>query len=291
MKLGLAFALVALGLILPNAYATTTTIDVNDNTYEITYETTGLDVEGLEADTNSESPSLIVYVSVTDAVSGTLDLTFDRAFFDSTSENGDDDFLVIADGEDVATIQSATETQRMLQITVPSGTLSLDIIGTAFGTGEPTPAETPSEETPVKETPAEESTEQTPVEETPAIQCGLGTVLQDGQCVLETTPESVEEPMVPAPETPQETPEQTPQASQCGPGTILQDGECVLDQTCGPGTILQDGQCVLDTVAPAPAVSKSQGTQLAIGIVAAFVISFIVMIILWAIGKAGRRKN
>lgn len=245
MKLGLVFALLALGLILPNAYATTASIDVNGNTHEITYEATGLDVDGLEADT--ESTTLSVFVTMTD-VEGILQITLDRNFFDSkTSEGADDEFLVLIDGGTEAVFtDDATESSRILTISVPASTFSIDIIGTVFGTGESAPAETSVEETP--EIPIEEPTEQAPVEETPEV-------------------------------------------SQCGPGTVLKDGECVLDQTCGEGTVLQDGQCVLDTSVPAPTVSKGQGTQLAIGIVGAFVVAFIIMIVLWAIGKAGRSKN
>lgn len=287
MKLGLAFALIALGLILPNAYAATSSLEVNGVTREVTYEATGLTVEGIEADTNTAT--LSVLVTTTD-VEGTLMIELNRSFFDSKTDGADDDFLVLADTEEAIFVDENTDTTRTLTITVPSGTNSVDIISlgtTNFGSGEPeseTPLEEPAETSDTQSEPEPETT----VEEPETTQCGPGTILQDGQCVLEQA--EPEAPMEEEPaETPQETPEETPQASQCGPGTILQDGECVLDQTCGPGTILQDGQCVLDTTAPA--VSKSQGTQLAIGIVAAFIISFIVMIILWAIGKAGRNKN
>lgn len=284
MKLGLAFALVALALILPNAYAATSSIEVNGVTHEVNYETTGLTVEGLEADTNTAT--LSVLVTTTD-VEGTLVVELNRSFFDSKTDGTDDEFLVLADTDEAVFVDEKTETTRTLTITVPSGTNSVDIISlgsTNFGTGEPTP-EAPVEEpiqTP-EETPSEP---EAPTEEPEVIQCGPGTVLQDGQCVLvKTEPESVsEEPST------TKVPE-TPETSQCGPGTILKDGECVLDQTCGPGTIFQDGQCVLDTSTSAPSIPKSQGTQLAIGIVAAFVVSFIIMMVLWAIGKAGRRKN
>jgi len=65
-----------------------------------------------------------------------------------------------------------------------------------------------------KEIPAPE-----PVDDTPKTQCGLGTILKDGVCVLD---------------------------ERCGPGTVLKDGVCVLDERCGLGTVLKDGVCVLD---------------------------------------------
>jgi hypothetical protein len=287
LKSLLAFALLSIILVLPNAYASTASIEVNGNTHEITYEATGLTVEGLEADT--ATATLSVLVTTTD-VEGTLAITLDRAFFDSKTDGADDDFLILTDTEEAIFVEDKTDTARTLAITVPSGTNSVDIISlgtTNFGTGEPAAPE--PEETP-EETP-QETPEETPELEEPAAQCGPGTVLdpETNSCVLESTPEPTEEP---APvETPQETPEAPQESQQCGPGTVLKDGQCVLDETCGPGTILQDGQCVLDTSAPAPTVSKSMGKELVIGVFAAFIIAFVIMIILWAIGKAGRRKN
>lgn len=285
MKSLLAFALLSIVLVLPGAYASTASIEVNGNTHEITYEATGLEVEGLEADTNSELPSLTVFVSVTDAVSGTLDITFDRVFFDAVGENGDEDFLILADGNEIESIQSATATQRMLSITVPADAISLDIIGTIFGEENQM-----SPESEVPEETKEPPTVVEPVQES-TTQCGSGTVLdpQTNTCILEATPEPepTEEP-APVEETP-ETPE-APESQQCGPGTVLKDGQCVLDETCGPGTILKDGQCVLDTSAPTSSPT-SMGKEFIVGIFAAFIIAFVVMIILWAIGRAGRRKN
>jgi len=81
----------------------------------------------------------------------------------------------------------------------------------------PEPVEEP---TPVKEpTPVEEPTpvkEPTPIEEKPKVECGEGTILQDGVCVLDET---------------------------CGPGTVLKNGVCEAEPvpttpTKGMGTQL-----------------------------------------------------
>lgn len=61
--------------------------------------------------------------------------------------------------------------------------------------------------------------------DTASVECGDGTVLQDGKCIPATDP------------------------TECGEGTVLQDGRCIpaTDPTeCGEGTILQDGRCVID---------------------------------------------
>ncbi len=80
--------------------------------------------------------------------------------------------------------------------------------------------------------------------------------------------------------------------TQCGPGTVLKDGACVLDTTCGPGTHFEDGSCVLDKKSGVSfSGSGSLGTEFMIGIMGALIISFIVMTILWIIGRAGRQKQ
>ncbi|MFQ5497995.1 MAG: hypothetical protein ACE5DU_08940, partial [Nitrosopumilus sp.] len=71
---------------------------------------------------------------------------------------------------------------------------------------EETPVVTPPkvEETPVVTPP---KVEETPVVTEQKVQCGPGTVLKDGACVLD---------------------------EMCGPGTVLKDGACVLDSTPQP---------------------------------------------------------
>lgn len=285
MKLVLAFALLALGMILPSAFASSASVTVNGVNHDVTYEATGLAVDGIDADTATATISVSV---TTETTPGTLTITLDRSFFDSKTDGTDDEFLVLLDGgQDVTPVEEKTDTARTLTITVPSGTNSVDIVSlgtTNFGSGSETPVETPTE------TPTEESVEEpaTSIPE-PTIECGPGTTLDSttNTCVA-----------IPVPiETPVETPEEPPlvvspapeQTQQCGPGTILKDGQCVLDETCGAGTVLQDGQCVLDDSAPAP--TSGGGSQFITALVAGFVIAFVVMIILWAIGKAGRAKD
>ena len=70
-------------------------------------------------------------------------------------------------------------------------------------------------------------------------ECGEGTTEQDGQCVAQTTGDSV----------------------TCADGTTLTDGKCEADvSNCGEGTTEQDGQCVADEGGN-PADSCGEGTQ------------------------------
>jgi len=181
-------------------YAETMSVDVDGTSYDIEYTATGMTVSGIEADT--DFISLILTVDVTES-SGTLDVTMERSFFDSTFEGLDDDFIILADGDEPNFSETDTSDQsRTLSIELPAGTEEIEIIGSVFG--QPV-EETPVEETPVEETPVEE----TPVDNTPLTQCGPGTILQDGACVLD---------------------------ERCGPGTVLKDGACVLDSSPQPSS-------------------------------------------------------
>mgnify|MGYP006267049455 FL=1 len=299
MRLFSTLLLVSFVLLLPNAYASSSTVQLNGKTFDITYEATGLTIDTIEADTSSAT----ITVSLTAVDSpGTLQITLDRSFFDSRTSNSDDQFLVLADGAEAQFTEIKTDASRTLTITVPAGTNNVDIISqgdTNFGSGEPKQSTTeesasskPEESTPLLTAPA--PTETIPNNATapePTVQCGQGTVLKDGVCVLETpvtaTPEPepvVTEPSVTTSQTSTPTPEST---KQCGPGTTLKDDLCVLDQSCGTGTILKDGQCVLET----STMPEGQGQQFLFGIIAAFIIAVVIMIVLWGIGKAGKTKN
>ncbi|WP_157832515.1 hypothetical protein [Candidatus Nitrosotenuis chungbukensis] len=275
MNSSLVFVLLTTSLFLPSlAFADAGTIQatVNDSTFDVTYDATGLDVTGIDTDT--ESSTVTVFVTTSD-ISSTLQITLDRTFFDSRTGGEDDDFLVLTDGFEAAFEESKDDASRTLTIDVPEGTNSVDIIalGSASFGLEPVSA-IPEEVTP------EEVPEETVPEVPEEMTCGPGTVLDNGVCVLEQA------------EPEEETVPEVPEEMTCGPGTTIKDGTCVLDKTCGPGTILSDGVCILDqSQVPQSSGSQGMGFDLIMPIAAAFVIAFVIMIILWSIGKAGRSKN
>ena len=203
---------ISLGLILFTiistalVYAETESVTVDGISNDVSYTGTDMTVSGIEADT--DFISLILTVDVTGS-SGTLDITFDRSFFDSIYNEADDDFIILVDGDEPTFTETQTNSQsRTLSIELPAGSEEVEIIGSSFNNS--VTEETPVEETPVEETPVEE----TPVEETPRTQCGPGTVLKDGACVLDEI---------------------------CGPGTSLEDGVCVLDSTPAPTSSTSKG--------------------------------------------------
>jgi len=196
-------------------YAETSTVVVNGVSYDVDYTGTEVTISSITADT--DFVSLIIEVDVTGSP-GTLEITLDRNFVDSVYQGEDDDFIVLVDGDEPEYSETNTSDQsRTLSISLPFGTAEIEIIGSQFGSSEDTLVEEeevtqPEEEVtpPVEEEevtqPEEEVTIPTPIEkpvdEKPKTECGPGTILQDGVCVLD---------------------------ERCGPGTVLEDGECVVE--------------------------------------------------------------
>ena len=202
-------------------YAETIPVDVAGTSYNVDYTATGMTVSDIEADIGSTS--LILIVDVTDST-GVLDITFDRSFFDSTFDGLDDEFFIItipAFDEPIFSETATTAQSRTLRIELPAGTEELEIIGSIFGasiisdTEDDTTTDTEDDTTPFTGDDTTTDTEDDTVVDTSEsdttdtdqkvlTQCGPGTILQDGECVLD---------------------------ERCGPGTILQDGECVAEST------------------------------------------------------------
>ncbi len=237
---------ISLGLILFTllssalVYADNISVDIEGNSFDIDYTTTGMSVSGIIADL--DFVSLILTVDVTDSP-GILEITFDRSFFDSTFKGADDDFIILADGDEPNFTETDTTTQsRTLSINLPSGTEEVEIIGSIFNN----PAFEPEVTEP-------EVTEPEVTEETPKTQCGPGTVLEDGACVLD---------------------------ERCGPGTVLEDGVCVLESTSQS-----------TPQSSSVSIPKGMGSELLIGTIAAFGIAAAIGIILALISRADTRKN
>ena len=176
-------------------YAETISADVDGTSFDIVYTTMGMNIVGIESDT--ESMSLILSVDVTD-LNGKLDVVLDRSFFDSVYDDVDDLFFILADGDEVISKEIQTTSQsRTLSITVPYGTEELEIIGSVFGSSV--------EEIIVEEIIVEEIiVEEIIVNDVPDNECGPGTILENNICVLD---------------------------QRCGPGTILEGNACVLDSS------------------------------------------------------------
>ena len=171
LSLGLVFfTIISTALV----YAETIPVNIDGNSFDVQYTSTGMSVTGIESDT--ESMSLIFSVDVVD-LTGTLDVTFERTFFDSIYDGADDLFFILADGDESVSEETETTSQsRSLSIKVPSGTEELEIIGSVFDNSKA--SESVLIEEPLVEEPL--------VEDVFDNSCGPGTVLEDGVCVLES---------------------------------------------------------------------------------------------------------
>jgi hypothetical protein len=105
--------------------ATTILLDVSASLpFEISE--TGVNIESYQFDT--EMNSIIFEVEVSDS-EGTLEMTFDREFFDAVYQGQDDEFLVIADGDLLAYEETKTTRSRTITLNLISDVDEVEIFG------------------------------------------------------------------------------------------------------------------------------------------------------------------
>jgi len=120
--------------VIVNSIVTATTITVQDSTDLVSYEI--INAKLINVIPDMDAVSLLIYIESTD--DGSITLTIPRSVLDATINNGDDEFFVLVDGEEVDFEEITTSTDRTLTIEFSAGTEQIEIIGTfvipEFGT-------------------------------------------------------------------------------------------------------------------------------------------------------------
>ena len=262
-------------------YAETMSVDVNGTTFDFEYTADKVIINNIIAQYEPNIPEALLIISV-DATenSGTLDLVFDRTFFDSTFNNDDDSFFILADGLEVNFSETeTTQNSRSLNIEIPAGTQDLEIIGTFFGDST-TVVVSNSDDEETKRLADEAETKRLADEaETKRLADEAETKRLADEAESKRLADEAESKRLADKTTP----------TQCGPGTILKNGACVLDERCGPGTILMDGVCVVDPTQSSGSTSKGMGTDFATGMIYAIVIAGAILLILALIAMFGKQ--
>jgi len=190
-------AFLALTISFTSAYADSVSVDIDDISYEIEYTPFKAQIKSVSAD--MDFISLIFTVQVDDPTAS-LKVVFDRVFFDAKFQSGnDDDFFVLADGEEVNFDEKKTSIQRTLTFGLDQGTEEIEIIGTHLTgvtflqntvstpiTEEAEKAAEAAEKAAAEKAAAEKAAEKASedIEQSLKDACGVGTVYKDGECVL-----------------------------------------------------------------------------------------------------------
>ena len=117
-----------------DSIVTATTITVQDSTDLVSYEI--INAKLINVIPDMDAVSLLINIEATD--DGSITLTVPRSVLDATINNGDDEFFVLVDGEEVDFEEITTSVDRTLTIEFFAGTEQIEIIGTfvipEFGT-------------------------------------------------------------------------------------------------------------------------------------------------------------
>jgi len=120
--------------IIVDSILTATTVSIQDSTDLISYEI--VNAKLLNVIPDIDAVSLLIYIEATD--DGSITLTIPRSVLDASINDGDDEFFVLVDGEEVDFEEITTSIDRTLTIEFNAGTEQIEIIGTfvipEFGT-------------------------------------------------------------------------------------------------------------------------------------------------------------
>ena len=274
-------------------YAETMSVDVDGTSFDVEYTATGMTVSGIEADT--EFISLILTVDVTES-NGELDIALDRTFFDSTYEGADEDFFILADDDEANFSETTTLSQRTLNIEVPFGTQTIEIIGSVFGNSASVVPDASQDDVAADKAAADKAAaDKAAADKAAADKAAADKAAADKAAADKAAADKAAADKAAADKAAADKAAADKAAAdntlptQCGPGTLLKDGACVLDERCGPGTLLKDGACVLDSASQSSGSSgKAMGKESLMGFAVAFLVAGTVAVVFGIIARASK---
>jgi len=228
----------------------------------VSYTSTGIEIESISADL--ESIALIFQVLVSESESeGDISVTFDRSVFDAKIAGEDDEFFIIADGEEIKFAEEKDDLLRTLSFSIPQGTEEFEIFGTIlFEESFLLHLEEAKEAAALKEAEERKYFYEVMVPELEAAAERINAEIAAEKAEAEAAAAAAEEE-----------------------ARIL-----ALMATCGDGTVYVDGECVNEgLIGPQPEPVDSG--PLINSIFAAMGIGLAVMIIVWGIFRSRHKKS
>jgi len=255
LKLNIAYVTVLIAAIMiPSAFAEIITTEINDTAYEIDYMANNVILKSATSD--MEAISIFFETEVIDS-DGNVTITFERDFFDAKiGTEIDDDFWVLADGEEIKFEEKKNDESRILSFSISAGTEEIEIIGTILA-GYSFLMEQQQQ--------AENSAAQAQADAEAAAQAQA-----DAQAAAQADAQA---------------------AAQAQADTDAKNAEEQklekLMNSCGDGTIFENGECVLSNMEKY--TNNVNYGPLIYSVVIAMMIGIVIILILWGIGKKSHK--
>ena len=222
--------------------------------HAVSYTSAGIEIESISADL--ESIALIFQVLVSESESeGDISVTFDRKVFDANIAGEDDEFFIVADGEEITFTEEKDDISRTLSFSIPQGTGEFEIFGTIlFDESFLLQLEELEEAAALKE---DEQRKE----------------FYESIAAMEATAQRINDKIAAEKAAAEEESRTAVLMAACGDGTVYVDGECVNEGLVGPQPEPVDSGSLINSV------------------FAAMGIGLAVMIIVWGIFRSRHKKS
>jgi hypothetical protein len=259
-KIVSVITLIAIISITP-AFAETLSIEVDgvmNVNHAVSYTGTGIEIKSVSADL--ESIALIFQVTISESDEGDLTITLPRSIFDAKIAGEDDEFFIIADGEEIKFEEEKDNTHRTLSFSIPQSTEEFEVFGTIlFDESFLLQLEAAKEAKALKE--AEDR------------KYFYEVMQPEMEAAAQRINDRIDAEKAAAAAAEEEKVRIAALMDACGDGTVYVDGECVNEGLIGPQP---------EPVESGPLINS---------IFAAMGIGLAVMIILWGIGRSRHKER